>query len=64
MNEEPSHRMRLYVEAKAMPLKAPDTISGSPSPWKEFASIPIQTNESVVRLDASLRFRDVIIILS
>lgn len=58
MKELPSHRMRLYVDANAMPLRAPDTMSGSPSPWKEFASIPKHIKESVVRLDASPRLND------
>lgn len=59
MKELPSHRIRLYVDANAMPLRAPDTMSGSPSPWKEFASIPKQIKESVLRLDASPRLSDV-----
>ena len=58
MKELPSHRIRLYVDANAMPLRAPDTMSGSPSPWKEFARIPKQIKESVLRLDASPRLSD------
>ena len=64
IKELPSHLMRLYVDANAMPLRQPDTISGSPSSWKEFASIPKQTNESVVRLDASPRLSDEFIMVT
>lgn len=64
MKEPPSHLMRLYVDANAMPLKAPDTMSGSPSPWKEFASIPKQIKESVERLDASPRLNDEFMIMT
>ena len=32
----PSHRIRLYVDAKAIPLNAREAITGSPSPWKVF----------------------------
>ena len=64
MKEVPSHRMRLYVEAKAMPLRAPDAMSGSPSPWKVLVSTPKQTNERIARVDASPRLNDVFMVVS
>ena len=46
MNVSPSHRMRLNVRANAMPLNAIETIRGSPSPWKVWATTPIQASVS------------------
>ena len=42
INVSPSHRMRLNVEANAMPLNAKEAIRGSPSPWKVLAMMPKQ----------------------
>ena len=56
----PSHRIRPYVNANAIPLNANETTSGSPSPWKEFATMPKQATESTPRLKASVLLRDVV----
>ena len=57
MNVSPSHRIRLNVKAKAIPLNANEAISGSPSPWKVLIIMPKQAAESVRRLHASAQFR-------
>ena len=38
----PSHRIKLYVLAKARPLNAREAMSGSPWPWNVLLMIPIE----------------------
>lgn len=58
MKTGPSHIIRLYVEAKAMPLKAREAIRGSPSPWKVLAMIAKHAAESVRSDHVSVRVRE------
>lgn len=57
MNTGPSHRIKLKVAAKAMPLKASDAINGSPSPWKVLMMMPTHASTSVRRLQVSVLLR-------
>ena len=54
MNAGPSQRIMAYVAEKAMPLKASDATSGSPSPWKVFATTPTQPMKRESRLSCSV----------
>jgi hypothetical protein len=45
INTFPSHRIKQKLNENASPLKASEAMSGSPSPWKVFASMPIQAVE-------------------
>src|SRR5216117_2203948 len=47
MNTLPSHRIKQKLNEYANPLKASDAMSGSPSPRKVFARMPMQAVESV-----------------
>jgi hypothetical protein len=55
MNVGPSHRIIAYDAEKAIPLSANEAMRGSPSPWKVFAIIPRQANESDVRVKFSVK---------
>lgn len=54
MNVGPSQRIMAYVAEKAMPLNASDATSGSPSPWKVFATTATQARKSERRLSCSV----------
>lgn len=60
MKTSPSHRIRLNVKAKAIPLNANEAIRGSPSPWNVLTMMPTQAAESVKRLHASALDRVVV----
>ena len=55
MNVGPNQRMSAYVAAKASPLSDSDAISGSPSPWKVFASMATHAAERARRLVVSVK---------
>lgn len=57
MKVSPSHRIRLNVNANAMPLNANDAIRGSPSPWKVLAMMPTHAAERARRLNVSALLR-------
>lgn len=61
MKVGPSHLMRLYVDANAMPLKAREAIRGSPSPWKVLAMTARHAAETAQRLRVSALLRVVFI---
>ena len=48
-----NQRIKLYVEAKAIPLNAIEAIKGSPSPWNVLAITPKHAIESARRLRVS-----------
>ena len=54
MNTGPSQRIMLYEEANAIPLKASEAITGSPSPWNVLATTPTHARERAERLSASV----------
>lgn len=57
MNAGPSHRIMAYVAEKAMPLNASDATSGSPSPRKVLARMPIEARKTESRLSVSEKDR-------
>lgn len=63
MKVSPSHRIRLKVNAKAMPLNANDAIRGSPSPWKVLAMMPTHAAERARRLNVSALLRLALMVL-
>lgn len=63
INTAPSHRIRLYANEKAMPLKAREAIRGSPSPWKVFAMMPMQAREREERERTSVLLSVVVVVV-
>lgn len=63
MNVSPSHRIRLYANANAMPLNANEAISGSPLPRKLLNKIATEAAESERRLHVSTLERVVAMML-
>jgi hypothetical protein len=57
INTGPSHLIKLYVAANAIPLSANEAINGSPSPWKVFARTPTQAMDRATRLNVSVWVR-------
>ncbi len=62
MKVAPSHRIRLNVDANAMPLNAMEAIRGSPSPCKVLAMMPTQAAETARRVHDStpVNFDDIL----
>ena len=54
MNTGPNQRIMLYEAANAIPLKASEAITGSPSPWNVLATTPTHARERAERLSASV----------